>query len=172
MFEKVTNVRLYDEVDGRLIKVGIASYAIFDVEKERVKPLSEFYNLPFIVRDLIRLIIDSKIPVKNVTCIIRFRIYKKYRNRGIGTRQFKKFIESLDSSHAICIKSSALTADYPTEPDDETRAIELRNQGYFLEVNGFRNINSLCEFESGVAYLYINDIAKPVLKKIINSEIK
>ena len=77
----------------------------------------------------------------------------------------KKFINYLDARDdtIFITKSGPLKEMYPTEPDEETYIKENRIQAYFLETNGFRNINSLCEFEFGVPYIYINNSAKPIL---------
>lgn len=165
-------VKLYDTVDGKNIKVGDASYSEFDVKKELAKSTHEFEKLPFIVQDLIGLIERNNLSVQYITCIITFRIYKKYRNRGIGSSQFMKFISGMNSEHVICIKSAPLTADYPKEPDTITHINELIKQAYFLEAHGFRDINSLCQFESGMAYIYMSESAKPIIRNIISTEIR
>lgn len=168
--KKLRTMRFYESLNGRTTMVGKATYAIYDVNKD------SYDNMPFIVRDLSDLVINecTHSPMSGyIAHIMTFRIFKKYRNRGFGSKHLKALCETFMNSEdcIICIKSAPLTADYPKEPDRETHIAELIKQGFFLEMNGFRDINSLCNFESGVAYLYMNDTAKPILRQIINNEI-
>lgn len=163
---RLRKMRFYESINGRNVMVGSASYEIYDISKV------PYEKTPFIVQDLSRVIakICGVTPMSGIIVnIVTFRIFKKYRNKGFGSKHMKALCETFMKSEdcTICIKSAPLVADYPKEPDRETHIAELIKQGWFLEMNGFRDINSLCQFESGVAYLYLNDTAKPVLKQII-----
>lgn len=170
-------IKLYESINGRQVVVGTATYQVFHIDRV---PSTK---MPFIVRDLADVIqtlkanpnttIDNYIRCSTIYNIDTFRIYKKYRHNGFGSRQIKAMCYTFtDSGGIVCIKSAPLIADYPKEPDSTTRIAELIKQGFFLEINGFRDINSLCGFENGVAYLYINNAAKPILKHIITDEIR
>ena len=167
---KLKKMRFYESINGRTTLVGRASYEIYDVNKDNAE------SMPFIVRDLSDLIINAckTTPMTGkIAHIMTFRIFKKYRNKGFGSKHMKAMCETFMKSQdcIICIKSAPLIADYPEEPSREVHITELIKQGWFLEMNGFRDINSLCNFESGVAYLYMNETAKPILKQIIDLEI-
>ena len=168
--KKLRKIKFYETINGKQVMVGNATYSIYDINKD------SYEDMPFIVRDISDVIVNicKTTPMSGIIVhIMTFRIFKKYRNRGLGSRHMKALCDFFNKTEncVICIKSAPLVADYPIKPDQETHIAELIKQGFFLEMNGFRDINSLCDFESGVAYLYRNDVAVPVIKQIIDHEI-
>lgn len=133
-------------------------------------------DLNFMVRDVVGLagdigfIIDKLIEIQYV--------HVDYNDRGFrfGDEMLTQFLhevgaESKDTNTIILIRAAPLTLDYSEEPPKGIYEDELIKQSLWLENRGFRNINSLCGFENGIPYMYINRSSKKLLEAIITSEI-
>lgn len=126
------------------------------------------YN--FQVDDIASLAKYNNIDLKRIINILEIRTVKKEdMHKGYATALFNDFIKEFEND-VIITRSAAFKTDYEVEPNDEEYANCLYNQACFLVPLGFYNINSLCGFEFGTPYIYINKAAKPIITKILINE--
>jgi GNAT superfamily N-acetyltransferase len=133
-------------------------------------------KLSFMVSDVAGLIKDKGFDfIKRIIRIYDIRTEPEYRGNGYAAELLKEFLKDFESSEdtIVLLRAAPLVLDYPTKPTEEEHEDCLIKQAVFLEPKGFRNINTLCGFEHGIPFLYINNPAsKKVLEAIIEGEIK
>ena len=124
-------------------------------------------NVRMIVGDLYGSIIDKNADIDHIVIFtdIDMNISRKDMEYIIHyiTMEFPNTV--------FCYQSAPMMKDFPEEPTKEQWSIELQRQAMVLEYLGFRNINTLCGFENSIAYLYLNEAAKPIMEDIFYREI-
>lgn len=124
--------------------------------------------------DIVEFCRSNNIDITTMAIISDFRVQPEYRGKGLGSKAIKAVVDYLKNVKGykiIAFRSCLMKADYPIEPNDADYANGLSNQGYFLEKNGFRNINVICGLEYSVPYIYMDSDSKDIIKEIIKIEV-
>ena len=136
----------------------------------------DYADLNFMVRDVVGLAKDIRYTIDKLVEIQYIHVDEVDRGFKFGDEMLTQFLhiigaESRDTNTVIIIRSAPLKFDYAEEPPKGIYEDELIRQSLWLENRGFRNINSLCGFENGIPYLYINYTCKKLLEGIITREV-
>ena len=138
--------------------------------------LKDDSKLRFIVRDVVGLAVGKGIPITKLSVIESIRVVDQdKRNRGNGSAVLKWMINYLKDcgyGDIILLQAAPLIADYPIEPKGNDLYKILAKQATFFEYNGFRNINALCNFNSSIPYLYMDEKSRPIFREIFKIENK
>lgn len=133
-------------------------------------------DLNFILRDIVDLAHDIGFIIDKLVEIQYIHVDYNDRGFGFGDEMLTQFLhnigaESKDTNTIILVRAAPLKLDYNEEPPKGIYEDELIRQSLWLENRGFRNINSLCGFENGIPYMYINHSSKKLLEAIITREV-
>lgn len=175
------------EVKLRLPHTDASTYihfSVFDENEVYNYDAVELSKMPFIMSDITQIIRGHEIKgISSVVIIHAIHVYKNDRGNDYGFRLFGDLLRYLDDhwlrdrhkekegNAIILIKANPLMIDYPDEPDRDTHKKEIASQSKWLEIHGFRNINSLCNFDNSAPYMYINTDSYDVLHAIIEEEV-
>lgn len=130
-----------------------ASYKIRDINPD---------NGNFMINDIAGIILDHNLMIDRICEIFEIHVDPRDRGHNYGTAlltQILKETNDEDYNTIYLLRSGPLVIDYPEKPDDQTYLKELINQASWLERHGFRNINTVCNFDESIPYLYLNDAA-------------
>lgn len=130
-----------------------ASYKIRDIDPDAGN---------FMINDIAGIILHYNLMIDKICEIFEIHVDPRDRGHDYGTellRQILKETQEDDVNMIYLLRSGPLVIDYPEKPDDDAYLKELINQASWLEKHGFRNINSVCNFDESIPYLYLNDAA-------------
>ena len=150
-----------DNNDKVLYEVPYHIYRLSEMKHPMIK-------VRMIVWDLFGAILSKK---ANIDHIVLFPEI----DTQISPSDFNTIIKKIESEYPntiFCYQSAPLVKDFPEEPTPEQWSIELQRQAMILEYLRFRNINVLCGFENSIAYLYLNETARPIMEDIFFREIE
>lgn len=141
------------------------SYTIYNTKDEL--PI----DLNFMVSDVSDWIKISDSKIKNIICINDIFTEPSERNKGHASTLLRVFLEGISEDTIVITRAEVLHKYYPERPTVDEFKNTLVNLSLFFEMNGFRNMNALCNFEHSVPFVYINNISKSYIKYLLNLEI-
>lgn len=130
-----------------------ASYKIRDVDPDAGN---------FMINDIAGIILHHNLMIDKICEIFEIHVDPRDRGHNYGKALLAQILkETMDDDYNMIylLRSGPLVIDYPEKPDDITSLKEMINQATWLERYGFRNINSVCNFDESIPYLYLNDAA-------------
>ena len=130
---------------------------------------ARYGNIEKLIIDIMSLCRVHGIKINKIAVLTDFRVALNHRNKGIGRKGIKETVHYLKSCgyDLIIFKSMISHLDYSEIPDNNKFLDIQADQGYFLEKNGFRNINSLCHMEWCIPYVYVDSDSKEFVSKMI-----
>ena len=146
------------------------SYIGYDKQDlERYTNIDKSIKKDIMIDDIMRFCRVHGIKIDKIAVLTDFRVAPNHRNKGIGRKGIKETVHYLKACgyDLIIFKSMISHLDCSEMPNNNKFLDIQADQGYFLEKNGFRNINSLCHMEWCIPYVYVDSDSKEFVSKMI-----